>query len=376
MNQASQIINHLHAGGQFGHYWTAQDKRSTWFPAGSTPPPSSHPRDTYFGVHPTAVIPPTNRHGQSRPPSAVRSQIKHLAAINCLFSEFDAANQNGAKRAILDHIEGLPVLPSVIIDSGGGYHCYYLLNEPFHDIEKARDYQYRWVKFTGGDGGSKDLARVLRVPGTRNLKKKYSPNFPTVTVVECDLRRGYKLIDLLDLMPPPEPRPEAPRHTRPLPALTGDEQADHRARYWAQALDTACDMIADAADGEKHTRLLEAAHLLGGYIAGGMGDKSDATDTLRAAIEAKANVESLGAAYTTIDDGIRYGQGEPITFEQKERERLAWREAHPVEIEYPPWPTEAPSLELADYRGPVVAKVAPGDREYWTQQTGAWGAMR
>jgi hypothetical protein len=226
-----------------------------------------------------------------------------------------------------------------------------LLKEPFRDITKAQGYQYRWVKFTGGDGGSKDLARVLRVPGTRNLKKKYAPDFPTVSIVECDLQMNYNLSDLLILMPEPEPSP-TPLPERALPALTGNEEADRRARYWARALNTACNMVAQSTDGEKHTVLLRAARLLGGYIAGGMGNHAEATDVLQGAIRAKANVDSLGAAFTTIDAGIEYGEGKPITFEQKERERLAWA-------------------------GRVQPVIAPGDRRYWTgQHAGAWGAMR
>lgn len=351
INPTTEIINHLHAGGTFGHYWTAQDKRSTWFPAGDAPAPSSNQRDTYFGVHPTTVIPPMNRRGQNRPPSAVRSQIKHLAAVNCLFSEFDAPDQNGSKRAILDHLDGLPVWPSIVIDSGGGYHSYWLLKEPYRDIAKAQGYQYRWVKFTGGDGGSKDLARVLRVPGTRNLKAKYAPDFPTVTVIECDLQMRYNLSDLVILMPEPEP-PRAPLPERALPTLTGDQEADQRARYWARALNTAQGMIARSTDGEKHTVLLKAGRLLGGYIAGGMGNQAEATDTLRDAIRAKSNVDSLGAAFTTIDSGIEYGLSAPITFEQRELERAAWA-------------------------GRVQPVIVPGDRQYWTgKHAGAWGAMR
>jgi hypothetical protein len=72
----------------------------------------------------------------------------------------------------------LHVSPSVVVNSGGGLHLYWLFDQPvvLHD-ETARAQwaavQADWVMWTGGDPGAKDLARVLRVPGTMNAK--YAP---------------------------------------------------------------------------------------------------------------------------------------------------------------------------------------------------------
>ena len=87
-----------------------------------------------------------------------------------------------------DKAATLPLLPhsvsslpgggaSVIIDSG--YHAYYLLEHPVSssrpdsDRKRIQDIQRRWVGLVGGDDGAKDLARVLRIPGT--LNSKYDP---------------------------------------------------------------------------------------------------------------------------------------------------------------------------------------------------------
>jgi hypothetical protein len=64
------------------------------------------------------------------------------------------------------------------VDSGGGWHCYWLLDEPHvlrneADRKDAGELQGRFVLGIGGDGGAKDLARVLRLPGTLNAK--YEP---------------------------------------------------------------------------------------------------------------------------------------------------------------------------------------------------------
>jgi hypothetical protein len=93
----------------------------------------------------------------------------------------------------------------VVIDSGGGYHCYWLLSTPFSIRGKAsldyiNDIQGRWVGYVGGDKASKDLARVLRVPGSINWKPEYDA--PQVKVKKMKLSQTYDLFDLEDVLPP------------------------------------------------------------------------------------------------------------------------------------------------------------------------------
>ena len=208
----SRFLDHLHRGGAYGYWWTIDGtrKRSHWWPVEE---PSSVPDgrlNVYFGVHPVTQIPPTNARGEATPPHAVRSQLAYIAAINCLFAEFDAKDFDDSKEATLAHIQRLTISPSVIIDSGGGYHCYWLLVEPFLlDSDEARAranrLQKAWVGLVGSDNGAKDLARVLRVPGTRNFKEKYAPDFPVVTFVSANLEHVYRLEELEGVIPAPEP---------------------------------------------------------------------------------------------------------------------------------------------------------------------------
>jgi hypothetical protein len=128
--------------------------------------------------------------------------------LNCLYAEFDAKDFGGSLDATLAHIRGLAVPPSVLVASGGGYHCYWLLAEPFvlaadETRQRAVDVQHRWVAFVGGDDDAKDIARVLRVPGT--LNSKYEPARP-VTFVEQDYSRTYTLDALHAMLPAVAPR--------------------------------------------------------------------------------------------------------------------------------------------------------------------------
>ena len=192
------VLAHLWRGGKWGYFWTLPAKKTTWRPTAN---PGQAPRGehVYYGVHPA----------HERGLTDERAKIGDLTAVNCVYGEFDAKDFDGDKAATLAHIDGQPVTPSVIVDSGGGYHSYWLFRDPFifaeqADRERARLLQAAWVRYVGSDPAAKDLARVLRVPGTVNAK--YDPPRP-VTILRADLARTYTIGDLETACRPPEPRP-------------------------------------------------------------------------------------------------------------------------------------------------------------------------
>lgn len=157
------------------------------------------PRNIWYGVHPTYEIPDRNRANEDMYSRYLRSQQHLIGTINCLYAEFDGKDFGG-KEKTSDHILSLALHPSVIIDSGGGYHTYWLLKAPWQlkswKIRKeAMQLQHDWVEYTGGDIVSSNLNRVLRIPGFRNHKSRYAPDFPTVSFVQCDMGRMYSLED-------------------------------------------------------------------------------------------------------------------------------------------------------------------------------------
>ena len=219
------FLERLHLGGEWAYLWTKEGKRSYWYPVGKPAPTVNGPaRNVYFGVHTTAEIPQRNAKGEIVKPDKVRSQVDYVDAINCLFAEFDGKDfvpdmvqaalikygvkkfkdlpqdvqgliAGAGKPAALARVEGLEPGPSVVIDSGGGYHGYWLLADTWaligdDDRQRAQALQAAWVTFTGGDQGAKDLARVLRLPGSHN--HKYDPP-RAVEFVWCDLTLSYPL---------------------------------------------------------------------------------------------------------------------------------------------------------------------------------------
>jgi KaiC/GvpD/RAD55 family RecA-like ATPase len=109
--------------------------------------------------------------------------------------------------------------PSIWIDTGGGAHLWWLLDEAVTDepcalVESWADRIVELFSLAGYHVDRPDPARVLRPAGTHRRK----PGLPVneVTAVELDPTRRYGSGDLLERLPVPE-RPEpAPRTPRPV----------------------------------------------------------------------------------------------------------------------------------------------------------------
>jgi hypothetical protein len=202
---------YLSRGGQWGHLWTPDGERyfskkyqewrqakiSLWFPLDRpwpAVPAAWHDKNVYFGVH------PTTQKGETWQ----RSTIATIAAASCVFAEYDAQDYSGGKAAIWAHLQSLPIFPTIVIDSGGGLHAYWIFDEPVIITNDNRAYmrqcQAAWVDYAGGDDGAKDLARVLRLPGFQNRKPERGPDFPTVKIMEFNERRIFPFSSIKELV--------------------------------------------------------------------------------------------------------------------------------------------------------------------------------
>ena len=235
----SEFFALLWRGGRFSYLW--KQHRSRWFPV-DQPPRVSDATDLYFGVNPVA-----ERRGPWE-----RATNASVASVSCCCGDVDGkdfvpvlsnevepllpvilqaepslSKDQARRRAIVEirrrkfhadssmymalarqHIQGLPCQPSVVVCSGGGYYPFWLLDRPFlitndNERERARRLQARWVDHIGADPAAKDLARMLRVPGTWNTK--YNPPRP-VQFVSINLDCVYSIAQLEALLPRPEPR--------------------------------------------------------------------------------------------------------------------------------------------------------------------------
>ncbi len=205
MDATLAFFRHLHRGGAYAYYHALPERRSYWYSVDKPlAPPEEARTNWYISVHPCSAIPPCNAHGEVREPPFVRAQKRYICALNCLYGEFDV-KAYGSKEVIAQHINGATwPAPSVVVDSGGGLHGYWLLREPWLlDSDDARQaaelVQRAWVQqVIGADPSVHDLTRILRVPGTRNFK--YNPP-PPVEFIRCDLDRLYPIQALTAHLP-------------------------------------------------------------------------------------------------------------------------------------------------------------------------------
>lgn len=80
-----------------------------------------------------------------------------------------------------------PVPPSVVVTSGGGIHGYWLMNTPVElTPENREDFKrsmHGLCNLCGSDAKVRDLARIMRLPGTVNTKPKR--NGAVCEVLDC-----------------------------------------------------------------------------------------------------------------------------------------------------------------------------------------------
>jgi hypothetical protein len=331
------FLAHLQRGGTYGYWWVLDEiktyeitrgpragqhekcKRTSWWQVGKPLPiPNGTTEHVYFGVHPATGI-PKERTGHNGPyipkPEYTRPLVTEIAAVNCLFAEFDAKDFADGKPGALEHINQLSLKPSTLIDSGGGYHAYWLLAETtiITDMNRAavKDLQNRWVQHVDSDDDSKDLARVLRVPGRRNVKAKYGPDFPVVAFVYADFDRLYTLDQLAATIPSQITAVEA-REPVPFTPTPGDHSA-----YVQKAYDGEIAAVLCALDGTKHHTLRNSAIKLAGLIWTGALSEEQIADSLQDAAE--RNRCDVGYAHRTIADGIAYGSARSRTIPEQHR---------------------------------------------------------
>lgn len=131
-------------------------------------------------------------------------------------------------------LQRFPLKPSIIVNSGGGLHVYYLLWEPLDlqtEAAKARSLLRRLALTLGGDLSSAELARVLRPPHTLNHKFEYeTPRRVLIEVFNPDLR--YNPSDLEDVLPAePEATTNGNGHEQRADWLTLLQGAPNGERY-------------------------------------------------------------------------------------------------------------------------------------------------
>ena len=194
-NMAKKFLN-AYFDGRENEYlllWTKQDKRSYSFKlpeeidkAAELACRLAKTKDVYFGVTPSK---------RAYSDSSGRGKAEDAGALLAFWADVDLSSgihntqsQNPPDvETVRELLKNIPT-PSIAIHSGGGLHLYWLLDSPFLISDEASRTEASrmaegWQNVIRQEfkahgytlDATADLARLLRVPGTANLKDPHAP---------------------------------------------------------------------------------------------------------------------------------------------------------------------------------------------------------
>ena len=135
----------------------------------------------YFGVCPRAKK---------------RGKEESVKQVNCLWADLDCKDEE-ERQKILEKLKSFKLPPSIIVNSGHGYHPYWLLSEPYlikTDQDKLKIKRcIKGLSIALNGDRTFDLPRILRVPGTKNIKDP--DNLLPVEILEFKPALRYKLTE-------------------------------------------------------------------------------------------------------------------------------------------------------------------------------------
>jgi len=116
------------------------------------------------------------------------SQAEGVALARCLFADFDGGVvvEDALSRV---KAAGYP-MPTAILESGGGVHCWWRLEEPVDDAELWHLRMKAMAAALGSDQSICDWPRIMRLPGFINWKHEQRP---LAHLYDCDATRVYRM---------------------------------------------------------------------------------------------------------------------------------------------------------------------------------------
>ncbi len=239
----------------------------------------------------------------------------NLLAMTAAFADVDAGAE-GHKAATSYHtkdealavIQGFALRPSILVDSGGGFQPYWLFQEPVsltpETIKRLEKINRGLALALGGDLAATDASRILRLPGTFNMKIPGQPR--PVVIVWCKPERVYDLADFAPYEAQAKARRQA--HLGGPPGKGAGIGGDF-ARYGEKALNDELAELAQTPEGSRNARLNQAAFALGQLVGAGVLSR----ERVEAALSDTAAGIGLEEAESraTIRSGLDSGEQNP-----------------------------------------------------------------
>jgi putative DNA primase/helicase len=216
-------------------------------------------------------------------------------------AEYKAVLLAQSINTLADH--GLNIRAAV--DSGHGVQLY-LAREYATDQADTERFNQALAHLLGGDLKSTDLARILRVPGTHNLK---NPARPLPVQVMFTDETATVTDAALNALPQPEKATPEPIERRDAPAPLPQPGTTSHERYAHSALAREVDRVRSTGEGGRNQALNDAAFNLGTLIGAGILDEVHARQELTEAAQ-QAGLD-LSEIRTTLHSALSAGRLKP-----------------------------------------------------------------
>ncbi|MFI5329625.1 MAG: DUF927 domain-containing protein [Desulfobaccales bacterium] len=249
---------------------------------------------------------------------------ENLLALTAAFADVDVgeAGHKGAttykdKPTARTAIEAFPLRPSILIDSGGGFQCYWIYREPVRlsetEMVKVEGVNRGLAQTLGGDVVATDASRILRLPGTFNVKLAGKPR--PVKVLWCEPERVYDL-DAFALYEIQAPGQNQGRRPGPGGSVKPAPGGEHEA-YAQKALANELAKLARTPEGShnRNNQLNKSAKALGELVGAGILDRGSVEAGLTGAALSIGLPEK--EARDTIQSGLEAGLKEPRKLPEK-----------------------------------------------------------
>jgi P4 family phage/plasmid primase-like protien len=138
----------------------------------------------------------------TRPDASRMGAHDNVAECPALWVDIDCVKEGLSGALVIETLETLPFPPTMIINSGGGIHAYWLLTE----AQDARDPQVtdalrQIAHVLAGDLACAEPARIMRLPGTMNSKDAtlaINDGEPFVCAVLSDSGKSWHFEELVE----------------------------------------------------------------------------------------------------------------------------------------------------------------------------------
>ena len=164
----------------------------------------------FYGVAGRAQVSLTDHKGDA-------AHCQTLSTVVFADADYKHLGEEETRRRIRD----CPLPPSIVVESGGGLHPYWILTRPFY-LKREMKVAKRWLRHIAAsvadvvDEAVSEPARVLRLPGSYNFKEEYGE--PRLVTLSHHTNEVYTLDQIRDgFGEPEEPEPETRDHTFAVP---------------------------------------------------------------------------------------------------------------------------------------------------------------